>query len=188
MIIGLAGYARSGKDTVAQYLVEHHGFTRMAFADPMREALLRLNPKITVNGVNGVYLASVVGKLGWETLKEASPDVRELLQRMGTEVGREMFGEHFWIDYLMNKALEAKTDIVISDVRFINEANAVRLWNGQVWRVNRPNVGPANDHISETGLDEFTNYDVVITNDSTLENLHSELATLLDQIKVHNGS
>jgi hypothetical protein len=106
---------------------------------------------------------------------------------MGTEVGREMFGEHFWVDYLMNKALEAKTDIVISDVRFLNEAQAIRLWNGQVWRVNRPNVGPANEHISETGLDEFTDYDVIITNDSTLEDLHSELATLLGQIKVHNG-
>jgi hypothetical protein len=187
MIIGISGYARSGKDTVANYLVEHHEFTRMAFADAMREALLRLNPKVTVNGINGVYLASVVDKLGWETLKEASPEVRELLQRMGTEVGREMFGEHFWVDYLMNKALEAKTDIVISDVRFLNEAQAIRLWNGQVWRVNRPNVGPANEHISETGLDEFTDYDVIITNDSTLEDLHSELATLLGQIKVHNG-
>jgi dephospho-CoA kinase len=44
MIIGISGYARSGKDTVANYLVEHHEFTRMAFADAMREALLRLNP------------------------------------------------------------------------------------------------------------------------------------------------
>ena len=129
-----------------------------------------------------------VNKLGWENLKEISPDVRELLQRMGTEVGREMFGEHFWIDYLMNKAIETKTDIVISDVRFINEAQAIKLWNGQVWRVDRPNIGPANDHISETDLNEFTDYDVIITNDSSLEDLHSELATLLDQIKVHNGS
>lgn len=188
MIIGLSGYARSGKDTIAEFLVEKYGFTRLAFADPMREALIRLNPKITVNGINGVYLASVVPKLGWDNLKEVSPDVRELLQRMGTEVGREMFGEHFWIDYLMNKALEIKNNIVISDVRYLNEINAIKMWNGQVWRVNRPKVGPANDHSSEQEVDLYKDYDVIINNDSSIEDLFSELTPLLEQIKVHNGN
>jgi hypothetical protein len=188
MIIGLSGYARSGKDTVAEFLVEKYGFTRLAFADPMREALLRLNPKVTVSGVQGVYLASVVNKLGWDAIKDLSPEVRELLQRMGTEVGREMFGEHFWIDYLMNKAIDAKTDVVISDVRYLNEIEAIRLWNGQVWRVNRPNVGPANSHSSEQEVDLYQNYDVIINNDSTKEELFFELAPLLDRLKAHNGN
>jgi hypothetical protein len=188
MIIGISGYARSGKDTVANYLVENHGFTRLAFADSMREALLRLNPNITVSGVQGVSLSSVVGTLGWERLKELSPDVRGLLQRLGTEVGREMFGETFWVDYLMNKALEVKGDVVISDVRYLNEADAIKMMNGQVWRVNRPGIEAANSHASEIEMDSFNNFDVVITNDTTVEELFLELTGLMNGITSHNGS
>lgn len=186
MIIGLSGYARSGKDTIAEFLVEKHGFTRLAFADPMREALLRLNPNITVSGQAGISLSSVVHTLGWERLKELSPDVRGLLQRLGTEVGREMFGEYFWIDYLMNKALEIKGNVVISDVRYINEANAIKLWNGQVWRVNRPGTEAANGHTSEIEMDSFRNFDVVVTNDTTLDELFLELTGLMNGLTSHN--
>lgn len=188
MIIGLSGYARSGKDTVANFLVENHGFTRLSFAEPMREALLRLNPTITVAGVQGVVLSSVVKSLGWERLKELSPDVRGLLQRLGTEVGREMFGENFWVDYLINKALDIKGSVVISDVRYLNEADSIKLMNGQIWRVNRPNVEAANSHPSEIEMDSFNNFDVVITNDTSLDELFLELTGLMNGITSHNGS
>lgn len=188
MIIGLSGYARTGKDTIANHLVENYGFTRMSFADPMREALVRLNPSITIGNLQGASLAWAVGNMGWEKLKEVSPDVRGLLQRMGTEVGRNMFGETFWVDYLMNKALELKTNIVIPDVRFINEADAIRLWNGEVWRVNRSGVDPVNDHASEIELDAYPHFSLIINNDSTVENLFFELTPIFEGMSVHNVS
>jgi dephospho-CoA kinase len=61
MIIGLTGYARTGKDTVASVLVKDFGFERIAFADPIRELLYELNPK-----VNGIYLREMVEEHGWE--------------------------------------------------------------------------------------------------------------------------
>lgn len=187
MIIGLSGYARTGKDTVADYLVENHEFTRLAFADPMREALYALNPSL---GLSRLSLQEVIDECGWDGYKETlfGEEIRGLLQRMGTEVGREMFGEHFWVDYLLNKALEIKGNVVISDVRFLNEAEAIRQANGQVWRVNRPGVKAANSHASEIQMDSFDNFDVVITNDTTIDELFLELTGLMNEITSHNGS
>lgn len=169
MIIGVAGYARAGKDTVADYLVEKHGFTKLSFAEPIREALVRLNPSIKIMEQVHVPLAYAVNQWGWELLKELSPEVRPLLQRMGTEVVRDMFGQNFWVDYAMSKT-SAHEKVVIADVRFQNEANAIKS-HGVLWRVEREGVGPANDHPSEHALDGYS-YDAVFQNDGTTAQLH----------------
>jgi dephospho-CoA kinase len=64
MIIGLSGYAQSGKDTVAELLCLNYGYKRVSFADPMREALMRLNPI-----VGHEPLAHLVNDYGWELAK-----------------------------------------------------------------------------------------------------------------------
>ena len=168
-IIGLSGYARSGKDTVADYLVEHHGFRKMSFADPMRNALYALNPTIEVDGVS-TTLASAVNIYSWEKLKTLSPDVRPLLQRFGTEVGRNMFGENFWVDYALNSIVDG-TKVVISDVRYPNEVNAIKALGGKVYRVERDGVGPANSHASENGLDGYE-FDGELQNNESVEWLY----------------
>jgi hypothetical protein len=170
MIIGLSGYARSGKDTVANILVEKHGFTKLAFADPMREALYRLDPRIEIADMQGVSLAQAVDGLGWENLKVDSPDVRGLLQRMGTEVGRGMFGENIWVDLALKEAAKYE-NVVFSDVRFKNEAEAVRAAGGSLWRIERPGTEAANAHISEHDLDDYQ-FNATLNNDRTAEDLY----------------
>ncbi|CAB4123963.1 hypothetical protein UFOVP45_75 [uncultured Caudovirales phage] len=167
MIIGLSGYARSGKDTVANHLVEKHGFVKLAFADPMREALVRLDPLITINGGSTMHLSQGLSSLSWEDLKAISPDIRSLLQRMGTEVGRAMFGQNVWVDMAMTKAADYE-NVVFSDVRFLNEAEAVRTAGGSLWRIERPGGQPANGHVSEVGLDDYP-FNAVVNNDLTIE-------------------
>lgn len=179
MIIGLSGYARSGKDTVAARLVSEHGFTRLAFADPMREALYRLNPKVTIAEMQGVPLATAVDGLGWEQVKVDSHDTRELMQRFGTEVVRDMFGENFWVDYTM-KLAEQYDKVVISDVRFENEAQAIASrFDGQVWRVERPGTGAVNGHLSESSLDSY-DFDFTISNVGTIDVLHNVVDFLMN--------
>lgn len=170
MIIGLSGWARSGKDTIADYLEKERGFVKIAFADPMREALYKLDPYIQVGEFNRVSLASSVNHFGWETLKDLSEDVRPLMQRLGTEVGRNMFGEDFWVNLTMQIA-ENCENVVISDCRFVNEADAIRRAGGNVWRVVRKDVYAANDHVSERALDAYPNFDAILDNSSTIENL-----------------
>jgi hypothetical protein len=174
--IGMAGYARSGKDTVAAYLIEHEGYIRMSFADPIREALLALDPMVSVGGYH-VPLRQAHGIYGWEGLKTSGVDVRGLLQRLGTEVGREMFGEDFWVEAALSRA-EDGAKIVFADVRFPNEANAIKKLGGKVYRVERDGVGPANDHISERALDDYE-FDAVIDNGGSIELLYSSLGAIL---------
>ena len=180
MIIGLSGWARSGKDTVANHLVKNHGFVKMAFADPMKEALYRLNPRLDLPGLPGVALAWAVDNAGWEVLKDESPEVRGLLQRMGTEVGRSMFGEDFWVDYAIGKSW-AHDNVVFSDVRFRNEASAIQKNWGHNWRVTRPGVQAVNDHISEHDLDHYT-FDAHLENEGSVELLLSQVDKLLGEI------
>jgi hypothetical protein len=178
-VIGISGWARAGKDTVAAHLVEKYGYTRMSFADPMREALRRLDPLITVGEMRGVSLASAINGLGWESLKSVSPDVRGLMQRMGTEVGRDMFGQNFWVDAAID-SIEDGSKVVFADVRFANEAEAIKNLGGEVWRISRNGVGPANDHISETALNDYI-FDVYIKNDGTIEDTNKCVDDLLDK-------
>ena len=175
MIIGLTGYARVGKDTVAELFV-NNGFTKMAFADPMREALVKLNPIINLGG-HYAHLGDAVERIGWEALKTLSPQIRPLLQRMGTEVGREMFGENFWVDIAMQRAAEHR-DVVFSDVRFKNEADAIIENGGAVIRILREGTAPANGHLSETDMDTYP-VDYVIGNHGLPEDLYAKVNVLL---------
>lgn len=180
MIIGLSGYAQVGKDTVANYLVEHYGYRRVAFADPIRQALYRLSPKVDIADMRGVPLAPLVDGLGWEGVKVDSPDVRDLLQRMGTEVGRNLFGEDFWVDQAL-KGISKFDKIVLTDVRFPNEYRAIKSREGVVWRVEKLGIEPVNRHISETALDE-ARFDGIITNNSSKDDLYATLDYLMQHI------
>lgn len=178
--IGLSGWARSGKDTVADYLVDTHGYTKMSFAAPMKEAMYRLNPRITVNEITNTALRVGIDVYGWDGIKERSPDVRGLLQRFGTEVGREMFGQDFWVNAAI-KDIPDGAKAVFSDVRYPNEADAIRKLGGKVWRVLRPGVGPANEHASEHALNDY-NFDKVIDNSSSINGLHSQVEALVSNL------
>lgn len=180
MIIGLSGYAQSGKDTVAQLLCLNYGYARMAFADPMREALYRLNPTIIVNNTDyyELPLKQYVDELGWDVAKKHA-DVRALLQRMGTEVGRGMFGDNFWVKYSFDQMADNK--IVFADVRFPNEAKEIQQYGGQVWRVNRKGHNPVNDHPSEHAMDNFM-FKHVIINEGSLDDLAEEVFMLAKHV------
>jgi len=164
MIIGLSGYAQSGKDEIAKVLLDEN-FERAAFADTLREALVALNPMAGY----GVFLADVVGMLGWEEAKRNYPEVRRLLQRMGTEAGRNIFGEQIWVNKTLG-SLDPTKNYIITDVRFKNEADAIRDLGGQMWRVTRPGTGPVNSHSSEVALDNYV-FDYVVENKGDLDEL-----------------
>jgi hypothetical protein len=179
-IIGFSGYARCGKDTAAKILVEEFGFTRVAFADKLREVLYQLNPYV-VNDITEypvLSLQTVIDRYGWDGYKETQygTEIRRLLQRLGTEAGRQTLWDSIWIDAaLTGHPSDAK--IVVSDARFFNEFDAIRDRGGQIWRIERPEVGPANDHASETEAVHYKHFSAWLMNDGSLEDLRRTVKT-----------
>lgn len=173
-IIALSGYARSGKDEAAKILVEEFGFTRVAFADKLRDFLYALNPIVDVDAARMrktlYYVQDVVDSFGWDGYKETpyGPEIRRLLQRLGTEAGRQTLWDTIWIDVALTGHPE-DAKLVVSDARFFNEFDAVRERGGEIWRIERNGVGPANDHPSETEAVNYPYFATYIHNDGTLE-------------------
>lgn len=171
LLIGLSGHAQTGKDTVAGILTEHLGFERIAFADALREMLYALNPlvpspsqKSPLPAYEYVRCASIVDAVGWEDAKK-NPEIRQLLQRLGTEAGRMILGPGIWVETAL-RSVEPGGKFVFSDVRFENEAAAIKKRGGEVWRIERLGTEPVNAHASETALDGFV-FDRVIKNDGS---------------------
>lgn len=177
MIIGLSGYARSGKDEAAKVLVEKYGFERIAFADKLRDFLYALNPKVGRKWLfREVRLRDVIDEYGWDGYKESKhvSEIRPLLQRLGTEAGRNVLWDSIWIDAAFH-GLDPAGNYVVTDCRFPNEAEAVRERGGSVVRITRSGVGPANGHASETSLDDYE-FDYRIDNSGTLEEYHTAIS------------
>ena len=146
-LIGLVGQKGVGKDTVADYLVKNRGFQKLAFAGPL---------KSMCSAMYGVD----IGLFHDTTLKEEkhpywgiSP--RQMMQHVGTDIVRKHFGQDFWIKNMKCRLQTANgADIVISDVRFLNEAELVKQYGGVLVRIDSDNVNndlsPTSVHISET--------------------------------------
>lgn len=185
IVIGLSGYARAGKDTAAAALVERHGFTRTAFADALRDMLYALNPSIPIatdKEIDVPYhapLQDLVDSFGWEGAK-SEPHVRKLLQRLGTEAGRAVLGQDIWVDTLFRSP---PARLVIPDVRFPNEAEAIKAHGGVVIRVDRPGCQPVNGHPSETALDDF-NFDSVVHNSADIGHLEQSISSALVNLNI----
>lgn len=160
-LIGLTGYAQSGKDTVASILVEKYGYTRIAFADKIRDFLYGINPMVACSPTG--YLQDLVNLVGWDNAKQ-EPQVRRLLQDLGISA-RELIDENIWITAALSKVNEDER-VVVTDVRFENEAIMIKLMRGQLWRVKRVGFGPVNEHVSESELDGYKVNQIFVNNGS----------------------
>lgn len=177
MLVGLSGYAQSGKDTAANALREL-GYERIAFADVLRSAVYALNPLLP----DGRRVQDIVDEMGWDRAKVNFTEVRTLLQRMGTEVGRNLLGDNIWVDTALRN-LSDDGKYVVTDCRFPNEAEAICSRGGVVFRVIRPGVERANDHPSETSLDDY-DFDGILLNDGTLEEFSQSVVRQFNQTGV----
>lgn len=171
-LVAICGLAGSGKDTAAEALVED-GWARVAFADPIREALLRLDPDIPYRGCV-LKLSSIIRQYGWDVAKRDCPPIRRLLQRLGDEVGRQMWGQHFWTAQAQHVIFDFLADgvpVVVTDVRYADEAKWVRDNMGLLVKIRRPGVLQL-DHPSEEMDFEP---DMVLHNEGTMEELRSAI-------------
>lgn len=165
MIIGICGAAGAGKDAVTVRLVDAHGFRRIAFADPIYEMLAVLTETPAERLRDRRAKEAEISWLG------ASP--RRLLQTLGTEWGRRHVADDIWIKIAIRRASQSRL-VTIPDVRFANEAEAIRAAGGSVWLVERPGLScldaASASHESERGI-AASLIDAVIANDGDLNTL-----------------
>jgi rhodanese-related sulfurtransferase len=141
MIIGIAGFQGSGKDTIADYLQNIYGFKRDSFAATLKDAVAAVFgwDRELLEGRTTESRAWREQVDQWWAKRLDMPNLtpRLVLQKWGTEVARKSWHDDTWIASLENKLNRAHNDIVITDVRFPNEIEAVRNAGGIVIRVVR---------------------------------------------------
>ncbi len=177
LLIGLAGYAGAGKDTVRSLLEQHHDFDGIAFADPVRDML-------------GALLDSMGISRDWMTKRELKEceipglglSYRRLAQTLATEWGRSL-NSSLWVDVTAARvrmySQYSNPGMVISDVRFPNEAEWIKAQGGLIWKIIRPDVEPVRAHVSEDLIASLP-HDYVIDNCSTIENLSMAVDSALN--------
>lgn len=175
-LIGITGRARSGKDTVADFIISITGGYKYSFADPLKQMLLPL----------GIDMSEPF----WQEHKEATildynASPRRLMQTLGTEWGRQLIHPDLWVILANRKLRECARDMVIADIRFENEATWVRSQSGIVIHVLRKSAVPVEQHVSEAGIN-FEVGDYWIDNDGTLGELKTEVIQLLHKVSYGN--
>ncbi|MFC4494056.1 hypothetical protein ACFPA8_07910 [Streptomyces ovatisporus] len=181
--IALLGRARSGKDTIANYLVDRHGYVRVAFADALKEMALAANPSIPdmlwTDG-DPYRLSDAVEADGWEGAKDEYPEVRRFLQGLGVAVRAQQ--PDFWLLKGEQKAYEAFSagkPAVFTDVRFLNEVRALEARGFMTVSVTRPcriteGLDAVDTHVSETELAKYKT-DRDICNAGTIADLEEDV-------------
>lgn len=175
-LIGLHGPARCGKDTVGAILARHN-FSLLAFATPLKDMLIT-GFGLTREQVDGAKKEEIIDWIG------RSP--RELMQTLGTEWGRGLVGRYIWLKHAERRLALYRTwaeNVVITDLRFANEAAWVRVQDGVIWHITgRDSSGAVRaDHPSEAGL-RVVPGDIVIRNDGSLADLEDARVLALSGI------
>jgi hypothetical protein len=198
MIIGICGFIGSGKDTVADYLVNFHEFRRESFANTLKDAVA------AVFGWDRTLLEGRTKEARewreqvdpWWAERLAMPTLtpRWVLQYWGTEVCRKGFHDDIWIASLENKLRNSKDNVVISDCRFPNEIQSIRDAGGKIVWVQRGELPDWYDtaieanlghnyavqdlkmrkiHASETAW-VGTDFDTIIDNNRSINDLYQQ--------------
>ena len=194
MIIGMCGLIGTGKDTVADILVNNYNFIKVSFADKLKDGVA------TVFSWDREMLEGTTDESRtwreqkdefWsrETNEHITP--RLVLQMFGTDCMRNGFYNGIWVSIVKQQIINnPDKHFVIPDVRFPNEAKMIKEINGEVWRICRgqdpqwftsyvtDNIVPDDVHESEWQWAKL-NFDCVIHNDDTIEDLKNQVSNHL---------
>lgn len=204
MIIGICGFIGSGKDTVADYLVNFHEFRRESFANTLKDAVAAVFgwDRTLLEGRTKAAREWREQVDPWWAERLTMPNLtpRWVLQYWGTEVCRKAFHDDIWIASLENKLRLATDSIVISDCRFPNEINSIKEAGGIVIQVVRgpepawystlvSMQGTATSGIKADYMKQFnihasewawvgTEFDAVIDNNGSIDQLYQQVKGL----------
>jgi hypothetical protein len=164
MLVGISGKKNTGKTTVAARLTGAYGFSSVSFADPMKEGLA------TIFGVDvSVFHSQALKEVPLPELLGVSP--RHLMQTLGTEWGRTCVSPTMWVRLLSRKVVATTGHVVVPDVRFDDEAQAIIKLGGVIWGVEGHHGAVDDRHVSEAGVSPSLVH-LAIPNNGSIEELH----------------
>lgn len=186
-LIGLAGPAGCGKDTVAQILCDTQEFRRISLADPIRQGLASMLEIPDYHFIERELKEQPMAELGGKTPRQA-------MQTLGTEWGRNCIDQHIWLKVAERKMAYIRAmaaggnarinGIVISDIRFPGEAKWLREQGGSIWHIRRPNNPNATKAAHESEIPLIPEEgDSFIINDGDLDDLFLQISTLIHPSK-----
>lgn len=174
MIVGLIGKKGHGKDTFADYLVQHYDFVKLSFAEPLKKVCKELFLLTDEQLYDPMEKEKVDERWG------KSP--RQLMQIIGTDILRKYYDEKIWVNLLLKKMEHYKgKNIVICDIRHPNELDLVMSFNNsenvKIFRIERDNCKVDDSHITENFVLQSENIETVKNNQS-LETFYKNIDTL----------
>lgn len=190
MLIGLMGTKGSGKDTCGIHLINQYGFIKKSFADPLKKVCQELF-LFTDEQLNGTLEQKETADPRWFN---CTP--RKAMQYVGTELfrdhldnimpglGKNIFTHHFKLWYESAIKLNPQIRIVVTDIRFENEADLIHELGGIVCKIERNVTGDSDhsNHSSELELQQLKCYDHLIDNNGTIEGLNEHLDELFSNL------
>ena len=176
LLIGLTGKAGAGKDTAGHYANRNHGFELYALSWPLKsglEAMFDLSPDVWTRE----HKETPIPWLG------KSP--RELMQTLGTDWGRKLVRQDVWVRTMLHRWAMVQTmhppRLCVMDVRFNDEADAIKYHDGHILRIVRPGVLPVSAHPSEAGIDDRY-VDWTILNDGSPHELELSVGKIMERL------
>jgi len=192
MLIGVVGLIGSGKDTVSKRLEQKHGFRRDSFAKSLKDAVSAMfnwdREMLEGNGDDSRQWREQPDEF-WSKKFGKTVTPRWVLQHFGTEVMRQHMHDAIWIDSCLSRYDGKPT--VISDTRFQNELKTIKENKGQIILVKRGEL-PTREQMQDKGAHKSEwdwmgwNFDHVIDNDGTKEDLYKKVDDLVVGNKITN--
>lgn len=209
-IIGICGFIGSGKDTVADYLVNFHGYRRESFANSLKDAVSQVfcwDRELLEGRTKESREWRETADEWWSNRLGMQITPRWVLQVWGTEVCRKGFHNDIWVASLENRLRQTKDDVVITDCRFPNEIKALKAVGGHVirikrgpepkwydsainynagkrrigWALGREELEKAGVHASEYSW-VGSKFDQVIANDGTIDDLYTQVQDFISSL------
>ena len=197
MIIGICGLIGSGKGTVADILVENHNFTKLSFADRLKDGVASVFnwDRDMLEGDTDrsrIWREKIDEYWTNETGFDVTP--RLILQLFGTDCMRNGFFDGIWVSLVKKQILEnPETNYIIPDVRFPNEVKMIHSVQGQVWQTRRGelpdwfinkrdnNIDPITVHASEWAwIDQDSAFEQIIQNNGSLDELQNTVEKIIN--------
>ena len=191
VLLGFLAKKYSGKDTVVDYLVEKHSFQKMSFATPLKDVISILfgfdneqlygNKKEVMDDRWGVTPRTVMQYLGTEVFRH---DINKIMPNIGDD-----FWVKSWSVQYQNMIQDGENNhnkdhkhIGIADCRFQNEVDAIKQNGGIIIKIIRPGLEHENDSHASENIDAVKNFDHVIVNDGTLEDLYKKVDQFMSNL------